>query len=487
MSQRVTAQKYNNLQQRIAAILGNSSGSTPLTGYGQNVESTVHYPVQADVSKITANQYRDLYIDLVRARVHQIGSSNFNIDDFVSNTAKGISRADKVELSYINSLESLMTTIENDKFDVHGTQINLELFDPLGRGYTDRRVSSWNTEITQVFRISWGSTSARNHFFNAGGEIRMQISLTNGSGGKASDWANLFQTAGTVRFAQNQVFASSGLTSLTGNRVLTQLSPGFHTIYSKRSNSVSNSGAYSQNIMRINARNINSATIEFELIFNDLAGDNNIDNLVIGTVSTSIQSATPFGSVVIDGQSYPTVQLPAPIYSGITSISDGTATIETPPPAPVYDPAGTFLGDFCQGFDLVGTYADGSGGTYTQTIESNSASCGYEPPCQNPPNITASRGTYAQDSRIIWSNGRDSGYLDMLITPFDSRGATIKGWYLTYLGRDADWDGWNYWYDEWDIYGESGTLTAFLNAVAIEQQYGTPTVYTYCEYQDLIS
>lgn len=48
-------------------------------------------------------------------------------------------------------------------------------------------------------------------------------------------------------------------------------------------------------------------------------------------------------------------------------------------------PAGTLLSTYCSGFDLYGTYANGSGGSYNSLIESNSASCGWYPASTSTP------------------------------------------------------------------------------------------------------
>lgn len=45
-----------------------------------------------------------------------------------------------------------------------------------------------------------------------------------------------------------------------------------------------------------------------------------------------------------------------------------------------YIPAGTYISQYCSGYDLYYTYADGSGGTYDQLAQSNSPTCGYTPP-----------------------------------------------------------------------------------------------------------
>jgi hypothetical protein len=67
-----------------------------------------------------------------------------------------------------------------------------------------------------------------------------------------------------------------------------------------------------------------------------------------------------------------------------------TATPEpataTPTPCPS---AGTLLETYCSDFDLYGTYANGSCGSYNQLIESNSGECGYQEPTATPLPATA--------------------------------------------------------------------------------------------------
>jgi len=47
--------------------------------------------------------------------------------------------------------------------------------------------------------------------------------------------------------------------------------------------------------------------------------------------------------------------------------------------APTVLPAGALIGQFCSGVNLMGTYADGVGGTFDQLIQANSLDCGYIP------------------------------------------------------------------------------------------------------------
>jgi hypothetical protein len=46
----------------------------------------------------------------------------------------------------------------------------------------------------------------------------------------------------------------------------------------------------------------------------------------------------------------------------------------------LYPSPGTYLSQFCSGYNLYYTYADGSGGTYNTLIQTNSATCGYVAP-----------------------------------------------------------------------------------------------------------
>ena len=45
-----------------------------------------------------------------------------------------------------------------------------------------------------------------------------------------------------------------------------------------------------------------------------------------------------------------------------------------------YPASGTYQGSFCSGYDLYYTYADGSGGSYSSLVQSNSPTCGYVAP-----------------------------------------------------------------------------------------------------------
>ena len=93
-----------------------------------------------------------------------------------------------------------------------------------------------------------------------------------------------------------------------------------------------------------------------------------------------------------------------------------SVTVNPAPPA-----AGTLLSQACQGYTLVGTYANGSGGTYTQTIETNSITCGYNP---NPAAGTLlSQACQGYDLVGTYADGSGGTYQQIIET--DSAGC---GW-----------------------------------------------------------
>ena len=68
----ITAARINNLQSRIELILGNGSEKN---GYGQTVTSVQVVPN----SIIDADHLNNIYTDIVKARIHQVGVSYSSI------------------------------------------------------------------------------------------------------------------------------------------------------------------------------------------------------------------------------------------------------------------------------------------------------------------------------------------------------------------------------------------------------------------------
>jgi len=85
----VTASRFNSLQNRISSILGFGAGNTGygqgLSGYGSSVSSLeVSNDDQQTNNDILTDNANSLYIDLIRARIHQIGPNDAEIETIVN-------------------------------------------------------------------------------------------------------------------------------------------------------------------------------------------------------------------------------------------------------------------------------------------------------------------------------------------------------------------------------------------------------------------
>lgn len=303
----VQASRYNNLRARINTVLGLSTTSSPEFGYGQGLTGSTSGVLTAE--KIGAQDYEDLYIDIVRARYHQIGSS-ISIDDFVvGDYEANPSTADKIEEAYITGLENLATNLETDKFVVDSSQLAVTgLLDAGNNSMTSTRSSTsgpWNGQISHIFTVTFPTNAARRHFFNSGGQLRFQGSVNyTGSQAKTVDWQTILNNMGQISFAANSTYSNSGVGTgyPVGNY---QLNSAYRLCYSK-----SGGALYARNDYEIYAREVSQNTIQFKVTFVDGSPNDptyGIDESVFGDFESSILLAAPTGSVNINGTVYNTV------------------------------------------------------------------------------------------------------------------------------------------------------------------------------------
>ncbi len=302
----VQASRYNNLRARVTSVLGASTTSSPTFGYGQGLTGS---SAVLPANKIQAQEYEDLYVDIVRARYHQVGSS-LSIDDFViGDVVANPTTADKIEEAYITGLENLATNLETDKFLVDSSQLAVT-------GFVDANTNSmasirygvsgaWNGSISHIFTAEFSSAAARRHFFNAGGQIRCQANVEyTGSQSKTVDWQTILNNMGQISFAANSTYSNSGVGTgyPIGNY---QLNSAYRLCYSK-----SGGALYARNDYEIYAREVSQNTIQFKVTFVDGSPNDptyGIDESVFGDFESSILLAAPIGSVNINGTVYNTV------------------------------------------------------------------------------------------------------------------------------------------------------------------------------------
>jgi hypothetical protein len=283
----ITALRYNNLQSRIAVIMGTGSGNS---GYGQSlVSSQVAVGSNVDLTRVL-----NLRTDMIKARQHQTGN----------NEAPGgtgafplVTTADQITDAFAANLESQMTTIETNKLTIGSGNLGNQYTDTTDAN-TSQRTASWNGLLTHNITVAFGSNDNARYYFNSGGDIRFRVTLTGGSSDTGvnqiyTDWSNMFSTMGTIIMNHNSTSrtGSSGTTQAIG---FFQLTTSNQEIFRRVG-----SGNYASNTYIINARTDNAGNVFFNIQFNDNKGGNpNFDEAVTGTLTSRIDIRRATGSNV---------------------------------------------------------------------------------------------------------------------------------------------------------------------------------------------
>lgn len=308
----ITAARINNLQSRVELILGNGSERN---GYGQTVTSVQVVPN----SIIDADHLNNIYTDIVKARIHQVGVSDpsistiseviENLNVIADETSFTVSNEGTVAddpagtKKGIDDFEDLMQRVEVDKQLMHPSQATLE------QENSNQRTTVWNGKVFHTFLITFNDANARRHFFNAGGQIRIDPSNVNASTPKGLDWAALLNEIGIITFDSDSTSSTSFSGLPIGNFNLTT---EYQTIFFKSGTGYS-SGVYAGNRITVKAKVVGDTQLQFNVEFNDLATDNSIDNNVTGTLTNSVRIYRASGT---------NVSVPTPGFTTLQSLSE---------------------------------------------------------------------------------------------------------------------------------------------------------------------
>ena len=274
----VTATRYNAIQSKVAAVLGTGSGDK---GYGMSLASA---QVGAG-DTVTATHIANLHTDINKCILHQTGSATTAIvAPIATNVIEEDNSSSKKGWA---QYEAESTTAETNRLTAAAG--NMTTTSEL----TESRTTAWGSSpdtVNTTFTVTFSSADIKRNFFNSGGEIRMALALSSGSGSKGTSWSNLFSGAGTVKFGRTATTCTgSGTTTSIGNVDMT----GSHqTIFSKDVGS----GVYGENDFTITAKDNSSTVLEFIVTLNDDdAGDQTgtggpVDEDVGGTTTLTVSS-----------------------------------------------------------------------------------------------------------------------------------------------------------------------------------------------------
>lgn len=299
----VSSSRHNTLVERITKILGDGEGTFGYGqgfGYGASPSSfEVSNSVTSNNNIVTAEAMNALYADMVRARLHQLGTEPEEIAEIIANANviaesesfivddRGISIVDENgDQKGILDFENLMQSIENDRFLLAPSQASVEL------AISSTRTASWNSVLTHEVEVEFNSYNHRRHFFNSGGEIRISAEISSTNTDKGQSWSQFVNSFGSVLFNYNST--QSGITGSGTTKGNNQLNNSYQTIFIATGSGFTNS-VYNGNEYKIEAKALDYVSptdpgkiLRFKITLNDLAQDGSIDNFVDGTTISNI-------------------------------------------------------------------------------------------------------------------------------------------------------------------------------------------------------
>lgn len=313
----ITALDYNNIFNQVNPILGTSN-----TGYGRTMVSSqvVGGSTPGVSDKVSEEKMTQLFLDLQAGYVHQNAaiSPSISLADFAADTT--IEFNDVGDAANDIGLKAIANDVDNfihtsgafpaGNFDeaIVGAAESVRngSTNPWGGAGLDQTISH------EVF-VTFASNTARDHYFNAGGEIRFIAQATGGTtssvGTKDYNWAQMLQTLVTVRFDKFTTFASSG-TSVLGYQ-------GLNTSYQLCFSKAGAGSIYNDNEYRVFAK-LATNRVDFRIDFFD--GDTGTgagfpdprDENVTAEITSAPLTFTPNSEFTIGVTTYPAIQLSTP-------------------------------------------------------------------------------------------------------------------------------------------------------------------------------
>ena len=287
----ITAARYNNLQSRVATVIGTGSGDS---GYGQSLNSS-----QVATSEVvTATHMTLLFADLDAGRKHQTNVGTTEIALIAATDI--IEDANNINKKGVAEYENLTTTLETERFECEPNQATVE--SPITGAYS----VAWNGQLDHIVNVTFTDSNHARNFFNAGGEIRFAANITPvGSESKTIDWATMLANMEVIKF--DYFHTHNGAGSGTGAAIgFHQLTTSYQQIFDKQG-----TGQYIENHYIIEAKG-NVATpdvVTFRINFNDddpTDPGTPTDEFVTGTLTSLI---TQFRATGVN------VSVPTPTYA----------------------------------------------------------------------------------------------------------------------------------------------------------------------------
>ena len=304
---------YNNVRNKIVAVLGNGSGNS---GYGQ--QARINSVAVAEGTKITINEWANLRFDIINAYKHING---------VNPTTAQVAEGNTVRYTSSFTPDTGTLDVPQNQYDVWADNITTNRFGIAGgesattTAVSQSRTGSWSTQCSCTVTFSFPTTDEARYFFNSGGQIRVSASRSGGvTSNQNTAWASLLSSAGTQGLGG--AVPSTGTTPNDGTNWY-KTTNAFQTFYTATSSS-----PYGSNTYRLQARCVDvpsnsggtAASGEIRVLFTDGYTDpgppapgDDIDGTL--TVSASTLFAT---GIMVPGSTVFTVTGPIIVVGAVT-------------------------------------------------------------------------------------------------------------------------------------------------------------------------
>lgn len=213
-----------------------------------DIATAVHFnAVGSKVNKVFGDIYSTAAVtDANRIDTHKYGWGSGNVvvavaDDITAAQLQGLVAKTNISINHTDLTDSILVfTIPTNRTDIGvGTLIRAEdlnkiddKFSPVllnnkhltidptnasaipitpGGGSYDR-TTGWQTKLVGEHKFTWGSYNKARYFFNAGGQLRLSLTMSGGSTAGYYNWADVINEMGTLSFTWNNVIQSNSVT-----------------------------------------------------------------------------------------------------------------------------------------------------------------------------------------------------------------------------------------------------------------------------------
>lgn len=256
---KIRATDFNGFANDINEIVGIGAGDS---GYGQN---QLVIPTVASGTKINASHMQLLLTALKFAGQHQ-GTTILSPDD---SSDPGYPQSGNL-IELIPNIETDIPNVRSNKlnFDLAMMTVNQNVISSTKTYVPSGQAGDvWDSNVTYEVSVIFTDSDARRHFFNTGGELRLDTTFVASYTDKQSlDWQALFSAVGMVKISHNITEVTGGTGTPGGG--FTSLTTTYQKLYEKAGGGLY-AGYYANNKYEIYARLNGNNAIDLRLDFLD--------------------------------------------------------------------------------------------------------------------------------------------------------------------------------------------------------------------------